>query len=113
MDDKHPRILMFAPLCYPPAGSEAIVTSKLVLAMIDAGWKVKVISQSDFGHFYPTTDNDNWKPLLSVVDNISGMSDKGFMAHILGPALTNKLRTLLWVIKAIFTGLVALRKGKI
>jgi hypothetical protein len=112
MDDKHPRILMFSPLCYPPAGAEAIVTSKLVLAMIDTGWKVKVIAQSNFGHFYPTTDNDNWKPLLSVVDNISGMSDKGFMAHILGPALTNKLRTLLWVIKAIFAGLIALRKER-
>lgn len=112
MVSKRLRILMFAPLCYPPAGAEAIVTSKLVLAMIDAGWDVKVISQSDFGHSYPTTDNDNWKPLLSVVDNISGMSNKGFVAHILGPALTNKFRTLLWVIKAIFTGFVALRRGK-
>ena len=112
MESKSPRILMFAPLCYPPAGSEAIVTSKLVLAMIDAGWDVKVISQSDFGHSYPASDNDHWKPLLSVVDNISGISNKGFMAHILGPALINKFRTLSWVIKAIFTGFVALKRGK-
>ena len=44
-----PRVLIFAPYCYPPTGAEAIVTSKLVLAMLEAGWKVKVISQADTG----------------------------------------------------------------
>ena len=103
---------MFAPLCYPPAGSEAIVTAKLVLAMIEAGWKIKVISQSDFGHYYPASNNDHWTPLLSVIKNISGIDEKGFIARILGSVLTNKVRTLSWVLKAVFAGLVASKGEK-
>jgi hypothetical protein len=107
-----PRVLMFAPFCYPPAGSEAIVTSKLVLAMIEAGWKIKVISQADFGHYYPTSDNDHWKPLLSVIKNISGINERVIIARLLGPALTNKVRTLSWVVKAVFAGLIASKREK-
>jgi hypothetical protein len=112
MDSKSPRILMFAPLCYPPAGSEAIVTSKLVLAMIEEGWKIKVISQADFGHYYPTTDNDHWTPLPSVVKNISGINEKGLMARLLRPTLTNRVKTISWVVKAIFAGFVAAKREK-
>ena len=67
-----PRILLFAPLCYPPAGSEAIVTSKLVLAMLDAGWDVDVITQGDFGHFYPYSRKTLWEPVRRVCHSIDG-----------------------------------------
>jgi len=107
-----PKVLIFAPLCYPPAGAEAIVTSKLVLAMIEAGWQVKVISQADFGQFYPVDDNENWRPLLSVVENIEGIDEKSIIRRLVGVKLTNKLRTLFWVIKAVRSGFVALRKAK-
>lgn len=103
---------MFAPLCYPPAGSEAIVTSKLVLAMIEAGWKVTVISQSDFGHYYPASENDKWKPLLSVVKNIAGINGKGITARLMGTALTDRIRSMSWVSKAVIAGLVVSRKEK-
>jgi hypothetical protein len=112
MENKKPHVLMFAPLCYPPAGSEAIVTSKLVLGMLEAGWQVKVISQADFGHFYPASDNEQWEPLLSVVENVSGINDKSFMAQLLGEKLTRKIKTLFWVIKAVGAGFIALKKDK-
>jgi hypothetical protein len=104
-------VLMFAPLCYPPEGSEAIVTCKLVLAMIDAGWKMTVISQSDFGHFYPHSCNDHWQPLLSVLSSISGVRGNGMLASVFGSVLTDRHRALSWVVKATLAGLLALRKG--
>src|SRR5574340_349273 len=110
MNTKHPRILMFAPLCYPPAGSEAIVTSKLVLAMIEAGWKITVISQADFGHYYPTSENDHWEPLLPVINNISGINEKGIIARLLGIGLTNKIKKISWVVKAVWAGLTASKR---
>lgn len=103
---------MFAPLCYPPAGSEAIVTSKLVLAMIEAGWQVRVIAQSDFGLYYPSSENDHWKPLHAVIKNISGINEKGIIARLLGPALANKFRTLSWIVKAVFAGIIAAKREK-
>jgi glycosyltransferase involved in cell wall biosynthesis len=103
---------MFAPLCYPPAGSEAIVTSKLVLAMIEAGWQINVITQADFGHHYPTSDNDQWSPIHSMIKNISGFNAKCIIARLLGSALPTKVRTLSWIVKAIFAGLAAAKKEK-
>ncbi len=107
-----PSVLIFAPLCYPPDGAEAIVTSKLVLAMIEAGWKVRVISQADFGNFYPADDNDNWRPLVSVVENIAGIDEKSILARLPGKKLTKKLRTLFWIIKAVRSGFVSFRNEK-
>jgi hypothetical protein len=55
---KHnPRIIMFAPYCYPPVGSEAIVTSKLVYAMLKAGWGVDVVTQANVVEYYPFSTN--------------------------------------------------------
>ena len=39
------RILMFAPAFAPFANAEAIVNNKLVIAMLNAGWEVEVISR--------------------------------------------------------------------
>lgn len=50
-----PRILMFAPVCFPPAQPESIVNSKLVLAMREAGWQVDVIAAaSRKSEWYPS-----------------------------------------------------------
>lgn len=65
-----PHILMIAPQCYPPAGAEAIVTAKLLLAFLDAGWEVDVIGQTEAGQFYPTDSDGVWAPLQGLVNNI-------------------------------------------
>ena len=89
---------MFAPLCYPPAGSEAIVTSKLLLAMIDAGWEIDVISQSDFGHFYPASKNGVWGPITGIINNIEALPQKGFFKKIKS---IKYLQSLIWTKKAV------------
>jgi hypothetical protein len=112
---KAPKILMFAPLCYPPAGSEAIVTSKLVIAMKNAGWDIDVISQADFGRYYPVDDDDMWTSVREAVTNIHGIKDKGFWGVILRlcPHMKiDRLRTLFWVCKAVFMGLKYLYRNK-
>ena len=92
-----PRILLFAPLCYPPAGSEAIVTSKLVLAMLEAGWKVDVITQGDFGHFYPTTDNGTWDDVKAACHTIHAGRSR-LISMISG----GHWQSILWAKKAAF-----------
>jgi len=88
---------MFAPYCYPPAGSEAIVTCKLLLVMLDAGWEVDVISQSDFGHYYPTSVNGVWEPIRHVVHNMNGIE----MGSIIGKfKFLTYLQSISWVKKA-------------
>jgi glycosyltransferase involved in cell wall biosynthesis len=101
-----PRVLMFAPFCYPPAGAEAIVTAKLLLAALDAGWDIDVISQKNAGQFYPYSINGIWKPITDVVKNID--TSKGFElfkrlqnAHL--RKVLNRIQSLLWVEKAFST----------
>jgi glycosyltransferase involved in cell wall biosynthesis len=110
-----PQILMFAPLCYPPAGSEAIATAKLLLAALDAEWEIDVISQSDFGQYYPTSDNGVWKPLARIVHNIAGIRKGGFFEnvnHWRGLKAFNSLQSISWAKKALFTGLRLVSKKK-
>lgn len=73
-----PRILMIAPQCYPPAGAEAIVTAKLLLAFLEAGWEVDVIGQAEAGQFYPADPQGVWFPLQGIVHNINA----GFAGRI-------------------------------
>ncbi len=63
-----PRIIMFAPLCYPPANSEAIVNAKLVRAMLRAGWHVDVISDPKTLHWYPV--DGTWADLEGAVHKV-------------------------------------------
>jgi len=93
-----PRILMFAPLCYPPAGSEAIVTSKLVLAMLNAGWEIDVISQSDFGQRYPANGSGIWEPVRRVVHGIPAFKDRSLARGVKLPTI---IQSLSWAGKAI------------
>jgi glycosyltransferase involved in cell wall biosynthesis len=89
---------MFAPYCYPPAGSEAIVTSKLLLAMIDAGWEIDVISQSDFGHYYPASKNGIWDPIKKIVHNIPAFRDRSFFKKF---STLFYLQSISWARKAV------------
>ncbi len=105
MSTDKPRVFMFAPFCYPPASAEAIVTAKLLLAALDAGWEIDVISQTNAGQFYPYNANGIWKPLNEIVKNIDGF--KGFEAlkKLSPPTLKrvfSKIESLVWVIKAVY-----------
>lgn len=57
------KLLILAPLCYPPAHPESYANAKLALAMLQAGWRVDVISL-DLGdrYWYPAV-RDPWKEL--------------------------------------------------
>jgi len=110
-----PKILMFAPLCYPPAGPEAIATAKLLLGALDAGWEIDVISQSDFGQYYPTNANGIWGPLTRIVHNIDGIKKGGFLENVNHwPKLKsfNSLQSISWTRKALFTALRLVSKKK-
>ncbi|MCP2500237.1 MAG: hypothetical protein NCA08_01510 [Deltaproteobacteria bacterium] len=48
-----PRILMIAPSCYPPGNPEAFVNANLVLAALEDGWHVDVITMENLPHWYP------------------------------------------------------------
>ena len=63
MTSAEPRVLMLAPYCYPATGAEAIVTSKLAVALLEAGWQVTVLTDSEAGRFYPATNLERFKVL--------------------------------------------------
>jgi glycosyltransferase involved in cell wall biosynthesis len=89
-----PRVLLFAPECFPPAGAEAIVTAKLVLAALKAGWAIDVICQRRAGQYYPAMTSGIWAPLRPVV-------------HEIDPAkggVPRKLQSLNWVRQATALG---------
>lgn len=99
---------MFAPLCYPPAGSEAIVTCKLLVAMFDAGWQVDVITQSDYGQYYPSGPSNTWRAIVPAIHSISGIDKVNIPSKLSGWRklhIANALRTVSWCIKAVAMGL--------
>lgn len=106
---RNPRILMFAPFCYPPAGSEAIVTAKLVLAMSDAGWEADVICQPALGHYYPASDGGMLARARHYTFPVAGTwlsrlgKDQRASAH---------LESLAWALKATRAGLRLLKKKR-
>jgi hypothetical protein len=103
---------MFAPLCYPPAGSEAIVTAKLVLAMTEAGWEIDVITQGDFGHYYPTENDSVWEPVKRRLISIDGINrGKQFdrFASMRGFRFLQRLRPVIWATKSFFRACKLLR----
>lgn len=48
-----PRMLMFAPACFPPGNPEAFVNANLVLAALRSGWTVDVVTLETVRHWYP------------------------------------------------------------
>ena len=100
---RQPCILFFAPLCYPPAGAESIVTAKLVLAMVEMGLEVDIITQGDYGHLYPTRDDGIWVPVKERVFSIDGFRSGGLIARLSGTRLFSflwRIRSILWSLKA-------------
>lgn len=107
------KVLLFAPLCHPPAGSEAIATAKLVVAMLDAGWGVTVVAQSDFGQFYPSRGGTRLDAVRDVVVSLSGLTGSGGRVGTgAGEAAAKRnLRTAGWVARAVAHGRRALARG--
>lgn len=96
------RLLMFAPLCYPPTGSEAIVAAKLVLAFLNVGWQVDVITQSDFGQYYPLQPGPTWNALARVCHCIPDPEDGGAKSGLRAyAAWSSRLRPLFWATNAL------------
>lgn len=96
---------MFAPFCYPPASAESIVTAKLLLAFLDAGWEIDVIAQADSGQFYPYDITGIWKPIAEITKNID--VSKGFRMFEKLPnsklkRALSKTQSLIWVAKAVY-----------
>jgi hypothetical protein len=115
MEYYRPRILMFAPYCYPPAGSEAIATAKLLLAALDVGWEMDVISQSDLGQYYPANMNGIWEPITRIVHNIEGIKKGSIFQRLNNSSAVkfpNSLQSISWSWKALFVGLRLLSKKK-
>jgi glycosyltransferase involved in cell wall biosynthesis len=105
MGSLQPKVLMFAPLCYPAAGSEAIATSKLLLAALDAGWEIDVISQANFGQYYPTTSGGIWEPLARIIHNVDGIKEISTIKELSRRNEKQsfmKLQSMSWAGKALF-----------
>lgn len=103
MSADKPRILMFAPLCYPPAGSEAIATAKLVLAAMDAGWELDVVCQADFGQYYPATADGAWESVGGIVHSVGATKTSGVLPHFrhwAGMKAFTSLQSLRWAREA-------------
>jgi len=98
---------MFAPECFPPAGAESIVTSKLLIAAMKSGWKIDVISHKNSGQYYPSNTAGCWSGIPEILHNIgttqffkNRRDKKSFRALI----LLKRLESLIWVFKAVNAG---------
>lgn len=102
MSESRPRVLLFAPECFPPAGAEAIVAAKLVLAALADGWSIDVICQAKAGQYYPVEADGVWAPVRRAV-------------HELDPArwkLPRRLSSAVWVMMAIKEGHRLLKRNR-
>ncbi|HXY59428.1 MAG TPA: glycosyltransferase [Methylocystis sp.] len=68
--DRPPRVLMFAPAFAPDFFSEALVNSKLALAMLDAGWEVVVFSAPGGDNVYARGWSEPWSQLREISWNL-------------------------------------------
>ena len=105
MSIENPRILMFSPFCFPPSSAESIVTAKLLIAFLDAGWEIDVIGQADSGQFYPYDVEGIWKPLSKIVNNIDVSAGFHFLEKApdaIFKKVFSRTQSLLWVAKAVF-----------
>lgn len=66
------RVLMIAPAFAPNFFSEALVNSKLALAMLNAGWDVTVFSAAaSQSYVYTAAWDDPWQPLSEIVHQVA------------------------------------------
>ena len=106
---------MFAPLCYPPAGSEAIATAKLLLAALDAKWELDVVCQADFGQYYPATGDGVWESIAGIVHSIGTSKSSGVLRRFRHRSATTafgSLQSLRWAKKASSIGSRLLSRRK-
>lgn len=106
---------MFAPLCYPPAGSEAIATAKLLLAALDAKWELDVVCQADFGQYYPATGDGVWESIAGIVHRIGASKSSGVLRRFRHRSATTafgSLQSLRWAKKASSIGSRLLSRRK-
>ncbi len=75
---------MFAPECWPPAGAEAIVTCKLLMAAKKKGWDIDVLCHADAGIYYPADTEALWKSLLPIVYQIKPSRFFGSVRRLAG-----------------------------
>lgn len=64
--DRPPRVLMFAPAFAPSFFSEALVNSKLALAMLYAGWQPTVFAIRGSGESYAQDWEEPWTRLRDI-----------------------------------------------
>ena len=64
--DRPLRALMIAPAFAPALFSEALVNSKLALAMLDAGWDISIYAAPGSGELYSAGWCDPWSRLQTV-----------------------------------------------
>lgn len=82
-----PNVLIFAPAFAPNFFSEALVNSKLALAMLDAGWDVTVFSAAASSDFvYTGLWDDPWDPLRGIVRQLSPENTTSKLAKLPGLA---------------------------
>lgn len=82
------RALLFAPFCYPLAGAEAIATAKLVIAFINAGLEIDVITQADASRYYPDACGSFWSRLRHALHPVQAVSG------------ARRLAPLVWAVRA-------------
>lgn len=63
----NPRILMIAPVCFPPNNPEAFVNSNLAATFIAAGWHVTILTQSSKKDAWYPNDPEAWGDLSQSV----------------------------------------------
>ena len=87
--EKKYRILMFATDSFPPILPEAIVTSKLLLAMQKKGWDVNVVTSKQIadGTKYPYVEHSVWHPIVSKIYPIYSPDEKN-IANIIKRVMT-------------------------
>lgn len=81
----NPNVLIFAPAFAPDFFSEALVNSKLALALLDAGWDVTVFSAAASSDFvYNGEWLDPWAPLQRVVRQFAPKNAKSRLRKLGG-----------------------------
>jgi glycosyltransferase involved in cell wall biosynthesis len=81
----NPNVLIFAPAFAPNFFSEALVNSKLALAMLAAGWDVTVFSASASSEFvYDGEWLEPWSPLQRIVRQIGPSNPKSRLRSLCG-----------------------------
>lgn len=64
--NRPPRVLMFAPAFAPNFFSEALVNSKLAIAMLDAAWDIVIFAAPGGSQVYASDWSEPWQRLKSV-----------------------------------------------